>query len=100
MADEKNLQAEETQAAEVKEAPKAEKKHEKKPNFFVRFGQKLKKLFRDIVSEMKKVVWLSKTETKKSSVLVIVTVIVIAAAIGVIDTAFSTIINFVAGLVG
>ncbi len=100
MADEKNLQAEETEAVEAK-APKAEKsKGEKKPNFFVRFGRKIKKLFRDVVSEMKKVVWLSKTETKKSSVLVIVTVIAIAAAIGVIDTVFSTVINFIAGLVG
>ena len=100
MADEKNLPVEETVAAEAKEAPKAEKKHEKKPNIFVRFGQKLKKLFRDVISEMKKVVWLSKAETKKSSLLVIVTVIAIAAAIGVVDTAFSTIINFVAGLIG
>ena len=100
MAEEKNLQTEETQAPAAKEAPKAEKKHEKQPNFFVRFGRKLKKFFRDVVSEMKKVVWLSKEETKKSSILVIVTVIVIAAAIGVVDTAFSTVINFVAGLIG
>ena len=100
MADEKNLQAEESKAAEVKEAPKAEKKSEKKPNFFVSFAKKTKKLFRDVVGEMKKVVWLSKEETKKSSILVVVTVIVIAAAIGVIDTAFSSIINFVAGLIG
>ncbi len=93
------------EVAEVQEASakvsKAEKrKGEKKENFFVRFWKKIKKLCRDIVGEMKKVVWLSKAETKKSSILVIVTVLAIAAAIGVVDTVFSTIINFIAGLIG
>ena len=103
MADEKNLQAEEVAEAEVTadKAPKAEKnKGEKKENFFVRFGKKIKKLCRDLVSEMKKVVWLSKDETKKSSILVIITVVAIAAAIGVVDTVFSAVINFIAGLIG
>ena len=103
MAEEKNLQAEEAVAAEApaEKAPKAEKnKGEKKENFFVRFGKKIKKLLRDLGSEMKKVVWLSKSETKKSSVLVIVTVVAIAAAIGVVDTVFSAIINLIAGLIG
>ena len=111
MAEEKmNLQAEEaaaeaevetTEATEASKPAKAEKrKGEKKENFFVRFGKKIKKLCRDLASEMKKVVWLSKSETKKSSVLVIVTVIAIAAAIGVVDTVFSTVINFIAGLIG
>lgn len=100
MADEKNLQANEAEIVE-KKASKAEKsKGEKKPNFFIRFGRKIKKLCRDLVSEMKKVVWLSKSETKKSSLLVVVTVVAIAAAIGVVDTVFSTIINFIAGLIG
>ena len=100
MADEKNLQANEAEIVE-KKASKAEKsKGEKKPNFLVRFGRKIKKLCRDLVSEMKKVVWLSKSETKKSSLLVVVTVVAIAAAIGVVDTVFSTIINFIAGLIG
>jgi preprotein translocase SecE subunit len=106
MADEKmNLQAEEvaaeaTEATEAKPAKAEKHKGEKKENFFVRLGKKIKKLCRDLGSEMKKVVWLSKSETKKSSVLVIVTVIAIAAAIGVVDTVFSTVINFIAGLIG
>jgi preprotein translocase subunit SecE len=103
MAEEKNLQAEEVAEAEVaaEKAPKAEKnKGEKKENFFIRFGKKVKKLCRDLASEMKKVVWLSKEETKKSSILVIVTVVAIAAAIGVVDTVFSAIINLIAGLIG
>lgn len=107
MAEDKvKIEAEEiAEVAEVSEAAekpsKADKKKgEKKENFFVRLWKKLKKLCRDIVGEMKKVVWLSKNETKKSSLLVIVTVLAIAAAIGVVDTVFSTIINFIAGLIG
>ena len=110
MADEKmNLQAEEaaaeaevetTEATDAKPAKAEKRKGAKKEHFFVRFGKKIKKLLRDLGSEMKKVVWLSKSETKKSSVLVIVTVIAIAAAIGVVDTVFSAVINFIAGLIG
>ena len=49
---------------------------------------------------MKKVVWLPKAELAKSTKLVVVTVVAIAAAIAVIDTAFSFIINGIAGLIG
>ena len=49
---------------------------------------------------MKKVVWLSKAELGKSTKLVVVTVVAVAAAIAVIDTAFSYLINTVAGLIG
>ena len=101
MADEKVIiEAEEVDTEKVKPSKADKAKGEKKPNFFVRLWRKLKKLCRDIVSELKKVVWLSKSETKKSSLLVIVTVLAIAAAIGVVDTVFSTVINFIAGLIG
>ena len=103
MADEKNLQAEEVAEAEVTadKAPKAEKnKGEKKENFFIRFGKKIKKLCRDLVSEMKKVVWTPKAELAKSTKLVIFTVIAIGLAIAFIDTTFSYLINTIAGLVG
>ena len=103
MADEKNLQAEEVAEAEVTadKAPKAEKnKGEKKENFFVRFGKKIKKLCRDLVSEMKKVVWTPKNEVVKNTKLVVITVIAIAATILVIDTAFAWLINTTAGLIG
>jgi preprotein translocase subunit SecE len=92
MAEEKNLQAEEVVSAEAtaEKAPKAEKnKGEKKENFFVRFGKKIKKLCRDLVSEMKKVVWLSKKETVRNSVLVTVVVVVTAVVIGLVDAGFT-----------
>ena len=62
--------------------------------------EKIVKLCKDTVGEMKKVVWLPKAELAKSTKLVVVTVVAIAAAIAVIDTAFSFLINGIAGLIG
>ena len=110
MADEKmNLQAEEaaaeaevetTEAADAKPAKAEKRKGEKKENFFVRFGKKIKKLLRDLGSEMKKVVWTPKAEVSKNSKLVIATVVIVALIIAVIDFSSSWIINSVAGLIG
>ncbi len=76
------------------------KKADKKPNFFVRAWRKLVKLFKDVAGEMKKVVWTSKDELKKSTKLVLVTVVAIGLAIAVVDSCFSWIINSIAGLIG
>ncbi|MBQ8908627.1 MAG: preprotein translocase subunit SecE [Clostridia bacterium] len=61
-------------------------KEEKKPNFFARTWGKIKKFFRDYVSEMKKVVWLSRKETVRSSVVVVVMVVILSIAIALVDT--------------
>ena len=79
---------------------KDEKKANKKPNFFVRVGRKLAKLFKDVVGEMKKVVWTPKDELKKSTKLVLVTVVAVGLAIALVDFSFSWIINSIAGLIG
>ena len=103
MADEKKyLQSENEAEASVAsvEVKKKEKPKAKKENFFVRFGKKLAKLSKDTVGELKKVSWLSKTELKKSTKLVIVTVVAFAIVILAIDSVSSFIINTVAGLVG
>ena len=76
------------------------KKADKKPNFFVRLWKKLVKLTKDVIGEMKKVVWTPKDELKKSTKLVLITVIAISLAIAVVDTCFSWIINSVAGFIG
>ena len=100
--DNKNLQ-EEAVVAET-EAPKADKKSNKpiakKPNFFVRVWKKLKKLCKETVSELKKVVWTPKQELKKNTILVIVTVIAVGVAIAVVDTLSSWIVNSLASLIG
>ena len=72
---------------------KKKKPVEKKPNFFVRLARRIKKFFKDIVGEMKKVVWTSKEELKKSTKVVLVTVFVFAVAIAIVDVLSSTVLN-------
>ena len=64
--------------AEIKNKPAKEKK----PNIFKRIGR----YFRECASEMKKVTWLSKKETVKSSIIVLVVTIALSVLIGVLDT--------------
>ncbi len=99
-----NLPVDETEEVEV-EVKKSKskpdtKKDDKKPNFFVRVWRKLKKLCKDVVGEMKKVVWTPKDELRKSTKLVLVTVVAVGLAIAVVDTCFSWVINSIAGLIG
>ncbi len=81
------------------EEKKVKDKAEKKPNFFVRMWKKLVKLFKDVSGEMKKVVWTSKGELKKSTKIVLITVAVFAVAIAIVDVLFFNGIEFLAGLV-
>ena len=83
----------------VSETKVKTKSIDKKPNFFVRVWRKICKLFKDVVGEMKKVVWTSKSELKKSTKIVIVTVVVFAVAIAVVDVLFFNGIELLAGLV-
>ena len=97
----KNVSVEEV--SEIDNAPvekKSKSKDEKKPNIFSRLWKKLCKFCKDVKSEMKKVVWTSKDEVKKSTKLVVVTVVAVAVAIALIDTLCALIINNLAGLIG
>jgi preprotein translocase SecE subunit len=82
------------------EKSKPAKNAEKKPNFFVRLWKKFAKLCKDVVGEMRKVVWTPKNELKKSTKLVLLTVVAVGVSIAVVDTLFSWIINSLAGLIG
>ena len=73
---------------------------EKKPNFFVRVWNRIKKFFKDTTGEMRKVTWMSKKDLFKSSKIVLVTVVAVALAIAIVDTIFSYGINGLAGLFG
>ena len=75
------------------------KKKSDKPNIFVRVGGRIKKFFKDYSSEMKKIVWLPRADVRKNSILVIVTVLICAIAIGVVDLAFSSVIKSIAHLI-
>ena len=67
-----------------KQKEKNSKKKDKKPGFFSKLGSKIK----DVFSELKKVVWPSKSQVAKNTVIVIAAVIIIGIVIWVLDMAF------------
>ena len=75
-------------------------KSKKSENFFVKIRNKLVKLCKDTVGELKKVSWTSKNEVIKSFKLVIATVVGVSLVIAVIDFCSSQIINTIANLIG
>lgn len=87
---------------EEQEKARAQKKKEtaKKPNLFVRIGRRLKKLWSDYKSEMKKVVWMPWKDVKKNTVLVLSATVVLGLLIGLVDFVCSEILGGIAGLVG
>jgi preprotein translocase subunit SecE len=94
----KDLQATETKAAAP--AKKEKSVSEKKPGFFARIGRRIAKAWRDYISEMRKVVWMSGKGVKKSTILVCVMVVSMGVAIGFVDFVFSEVIGGIAGLIG
>ena len=79
-------------------------KTENKPGFVARakaavknFGARVSKFFRDTKSELKKVVWPSKKDTKTNTIVVLVTVIVAAAVLILLDTIFGGILGLIIG---
>jgi preprotein translocase subunit SecE len=71
-----------------------------KQNVFVRIWNRIKKFFKDTVSELKKVSWTSKTELFKSTKLVVITVLAVCIVIALIDLGASWVVNSLAGLIG
>ena len=78
---------------------KKQKSTQKKPNAFKRFGAWIKNLFRGYKSELGKVVWTPKSELKKSTLLVVLTVAVFGIVIGIVDTTFYYLTDFIAKLI-
>ena len=79
-------------------------KTEKKPGFVARakaavknFGARVSKFFRDTKSELKKVVWPSKEDTKQNTVVVLVTVALAAVVMILLDTVFGGILGLIIG---
>ena len=81
--------------ADVKkqDAPKKPaKKGDKKPNFFVRAGRKIKETF----SELKRVTWPSLPQALKATGVVIVIVLILLIVITAINFGFSQLVGLVA----
>ena len=73
---------------------KTEKKKEARPNVFVRAARRIKKWFRDLRSEAKKVVWPNGKQVFNNTVVVIVCIIAVGLFVALLDTAF----GFIRGL--
>ena len=69
----------------------------KKPNIFVRMGTGLSRWFREMKSELKKVVWPSKEDTKTNTVVVLVTVAIAAVVMIALDAIFGGILGLIIG---
>ena len=65
------------------------KDKEKKGNFFSRAGQRIAKWFRELKSELKKVVWPTPKQTANNTLVVIVVCIIVGAAIALFSLAAS-----------
>ena len=63
------------------------KDKEKKPNFFVRCGKRIAKWFRELKSELKKVVWPTPKQTAKNTVVAVVMIVVCAVVLWGFDSA-------------
>ncbi|MBE6562931.1 MAG: preprotein translocase subunit SecE [Ruminococcaceae bacterium] len=73
----------EKEIKEVKQAPKKVKSD--KPSLFSRLAA----FFKSCKAEMKKIVWSSWTTVRSNTLMVLVSIIVISAAIGIVDLLFS-----------
>jgi len=100
MADEKKFPVEAGESKAPAEKKTKSKPVAKKPNFFVRVWKRICKFFKDTVGELKKVVWTPKDELRKSTKLVIFTVVALSVAIAIVDTLCSWIINSFASWIG
>ncbi len=89
-----------TETKSAASAKKEKSASQKKPGFFARIGRRIAKVWRDYISEMKKVVWMSGKDVKKSTVLVCAMVVSMGVAIGFVDFIFSEVIGGIAGLIG
>ena len=85
-----------TAAADDKAKEKAPAKVKKDK---VSIFKKLGKFFRECRSEMKKIVWYSREQTIRSSIVVIVFIIIIGVIVSALDFGFSKCLNLLAGIV-
>lgn len=93
MAENEKIENEATQEEVTETAPvakkSAEKPAEKKPGFFKRTFEKIKKFWKSYKSELKKITWYSRKQTFTSTLLVLVCMGISAVFIGLLDLGFS-----------
>ena len=71
----------------------------KKENFFVRTGKRIARWFREMRSELKKVVWPSKSQMINNVLVVLACVVVVGVFIWVFDAIAGLVVNGIITLV-
>lgn len=71
----------------------------KQPNIFARAFARIKKLFRELKSELKKVVWTSKKQLLNNTLIVLLCVLAVGVFIWIFDAVAGLIVNGIIGLV-
>ena len=92
MADLENKETKDVAAKETK--PQKKEKKAQKPSLLKRIGG----FFRSIKSELGKVVWFSREQTFRSSVVVILSILIFSLFIGALDYGFSQGLRWLGGL--
>ena len=72
----------------------------KKENGFVRFMKKAGKFFRDCKGEIKKIVWPTPKATFQNTGVVLVTILVVALFVFLLDTVFMNLLGLVMNVAG
>lgn len=67
----------------------------KRPNFFVRAGQRISRWFREMRSELKKVVWPSKSQMMNNTLVVLVSVLVVGVFVWVFDAVAVNLVQWI-----
>lgn len=78
MAEEKDMVRQDAEGVKKKAAPKK-----------ASLSSKIAKFFRDYKSELKKIVWSPKKDVVKNTTVVLVTIVLSAILIGILDYAFT-----------
>ena len=71
----------------------------KKENFFARTGKRLSRWFREMKSELKKVVWPTKSQMVNNTVIVLVCTLIVGICIWVFDAVGGVVVNGIITLV-
>ena len=84
--------------AKKKETKK--KESQKKPNVFKRMGKSISRYFRDVISEIKKILWPTPKATFKSTGVVLITMLIVGLIIFGLDTGLHALFGLVMDLAG
>ncbi len=95
---EKDKKDSEKKASDKKASKKKEDK--KKPNVFARMGKSISRYFRDIISEIKKIVWPTPKATFKSTGVVLLSMLIVGLVIFGLDTGLHALFGLVMDLAG